>query len=126
MKRLILAALLIAAPAFADSSTTALSTAKSSPGACSSIYSATTGTGGETWSFLKSGEGSARLELSLDAGSTWQAFRPFTPGQGGNLITAPSCGGCRFRVYVTSADSTHTVTVGATVSGVLVPTVVAP
>lgn len=126
MKRFVLLLAFIAAPAFADGSTTALCTAKSSPGACSSIYSATVGTGGETWSFLKSGDGSAQLQISLDAGSTWVAFRPFTPGQGGNLITAPSCGGCRWRVYVTSASSTSTVTVGATVSGVLVPTVVAP
>ena len=122
MRKLLLALLLASAPLLADGSTTALCTAKSTTGPTQQIYSATTGTGGENWSFLKSGDGSARLEMSLDAGTSYVPLKPFTPGQGGNLITVPACGGCRFRGFITSADAARTVTVGVCVSGVLVPT----
>lgn len=122
MKKLALLLAFFAAPLLkADGSTTALLTNRSTVGASPQIYAASGELGRESWFFVKTGSGNARLEVSLDSGVSYVALKAFTPGEGGNLITMPSCGGCRFRVYVTSASSTAVVSVGVTVSGSIVP-----
>jgi hypothetical protein len=103
--------------------TTLLNAATATGPSLSNIYAATTpgDAGYETWSFTFSatGNGAAKVQQSNDSGTTWVDAYPF---KGTNdIFRVPSCGGCQWRVYATTASTGNTVTVSVAQSGIIVP-----
>ena len=103
-------------PAGGDTAVVHLLAAVTTPGASSAVTTANE-TGGEQYLFFfrATGGGEARMEVSLDAGTSWSTIHRFYGRS--EFWRYPVCGGCRFRAFAVTASSTSTVSVDAAVAG---------
>jgi len=103
-------------PASADTTVTHLLAAVTSPGASSAVTTANE-TGGEQYlfAFRATGNGEAKMQVSLDNGVSWVDLHRFYGRS--EFWRYPVCGGCRFRAFAVTASATSTVTVDAAVAG---------